>query len=432
MGWDFEQIYNIAVNILLALAAAALLALCALVWRKAPGIKNPVRRLRVAVRRAPWASGVLSLVLVACVVIVVVGVVVAPRTTAASGPEGVKSAAPRSTPTPTPSSLAQAGWGPSRTLVKDAKRPKTAVINSVVDHPVYGDERAFMRIRLADDENATYSSSVIAEPGKVYEVIVAINNDAADGGATAKDVKLRLRVPGVAKGSAPSYAFISSSNVKPTEIWDGATLVGENTTDEFALRYVSNSAVLHTGGSADGTLLADDVFKQGTLVGCDALDGLLPAGERCQSWVTFKVRIDQPNFEVSAFAQLDETPSWAETFVASPGQQVKVLVTYKNTGTTQQDNVVLAVKLPDNMHLVAGSTTWSNARTQNVQASSDAIAGVGLNLGSYSPGANVYAEFDMIVDGAPGHESNIQSVKDFFTVETDNGNKSAPLTAIWL
>lgn len=433
MSWNLGHAFDGAYSLLLALAAAALLGLFGLILKETPKSGSFLERARTGVSQARWQSVTFAGIVTVLILVVIFGWVTGARQAPneQAGGEAATST-PSLSVSPTPTSLKQAGWGPARSLVSINSRPVAATLNSVVDHPLYGDERSFMRVRLADNDKSAYANSVTVEPGSVYEVLVAINNDAADGGEDAENVRLRLQIPGVARGSAPSYAFVTSSSTTPNKIWDGVTLVGEHIEDEFSLRYVSDSAVLHSGGKANGTVLADDVFTDGVLIGCDSLDGVLPAGDRCQSWVTFKVRIDQPNFEATALAQLDETDTWSETVVATSGQQVRIVVTYKNTGTTQQSDVVLRVSLPNNVHYLKGSSLWSNSSGHNIPASSDGIVGEGLNLGSYAPGASVYVELEVIVDGPSSNSSNVQELDNFFTVSTNNGDKHAPLTLIWL
>lgn len=431
MGW-LQQVNGWTVNIVLAALWGGLAFLILRVWMKGPQDENPLRRLWGGARQHRVAAGTAGGVLALCLVVSVVTSVALAGGDVTAEPAPTSAPSVPVSPTPTPSEgtqVASAGWGPARDVATDSKRPVAAMLNSVVDDPDFGDERRFMVVRLAGDPDADWRNSVVAVPGKDYEVAVIVNNDAAEGGDTASDVRLRVQMPGVAKGSAPSHAFVTS-NVAPNEIWDGVNYVGEDPELEFALRYVASSAVLHSEGGANGTVLSDDIFTTGVELGCDQLDGTLPAGERCRSWVTFEIRIDQPNFEVGAFAQQDGADAWSETLVATPGQRVTLMGTYQNTGTTQQNDVVFEVELPANMHLVKGTTFWSNARTKDVAAMTDSIVGERINVGSYAPNANVWVTFDVVIDG-PLADANLQEI-DIVAVHTNNGTKRAQLTLVWL
>jgi uncharacterized repeat protein (TIGR01451 family) len=429
--WLVEQLNVWTVNIVLAALWSGLALLIVLVWKSGPRHEKLLRRVWGGARKRPAAAITAGAVLAMCLVTSVVTTVAMAGGQPTAG--GVPVASPSIPASPRPAEttqIATAGWGPARDVATDSKRPQKAMLNSVIDDPDFGDERGFMVARAADDHEARWQNSIVAVPGRVYEIAVVVNNDAADGGEAARDVRLRVQMPAVAKGSAPSHAFVTS-DVLPHEIWDGINIVGEDPSTEFALRYVASSAVLHTAGDADGAVLSDNIFAQGVLLGCDQLDGDLPAGERCQSWVTFRIHVDQPNFEVAAFAQQDGADAWSETVVATAGQRVTLMGTYKNTGTTQQNDVVFVVALPENMHYVMGTTSWSNAQRQGVAEDTDNIVRDGINVGSYAPGEDVRVTFDVVLDGEPGEES-LQEVPGLFSVETNNGTKRARLALVWL
>ena len=432
MNWGFEQAYAASSNVIWGLAGAAIIGLVSFVWAKGPTGTPFFRRTWGGAKREPVIASTVAGVFVLCVAIQVIGWTLGPAQTPPPATESTSTApSPTSTPAPTPepTPLARGGWGPARDVVNHDNRPNEATLNSVVDHPTVGDERGYMSIRPADDENAPGSNSAVAVPGEIYEVGVTINNDAKEGGETAEEVRLRLAIPAVVQESTPGYAYLASSNATPGIIWDGLTFVG-GTNGEFSPRYVRGSAVLHTGGSANGTAIPDAVFSEGTLVGCDALDGNLPAGVRCESWVSFKVQLDQPNFEVEASVDGGGTTSWLDTHVAQPGEQITVRAEYKNTGTTKQNDVIVQVDLPENMHYVKGSTVLNNSSNDNKSVSDKIVAESGINVGNYLPGANAFVEFDVILD-APDDGQTTQKLEKILTVFTANGSKSAPLTFVW-
>ncbi|SEA88412.1 hypothetical protein [Leifsonia sp. 21MFCrub1.1] len=308
------------------------------------------------------------------------------------------------------------------------------MLNSVVDDPLAGDERGLMAIRLADDPRAKWGNTSVAIPGNVYEVGININNDAREGAQAAKGVHVRVEMPGVVRAAtAISQTFVTSSNVSPRTIWDGITLVSADD-GEYALRYVTGSAVLHNGGRANGLTLSDELFTSGTVVGCDALDGDLAAGSRCRSWITFRVKIDQPNFEVNASAGEPGTDVWSGTHVAAGGEQATVRVQYKNTGTTLQKDVVFKVDLPSNMHYLNGSGVLKNPWNDSLRLANDQniATGIGINVGDYAPGQSVIVTFDVVLDGPPGDTGQKQTIEKFRAVETNNGTKNAALTFVWL
>ena len=73
----------------------------------------------------------------------------------------------------------------------------------------------------------------------------------------------------------------------------------------------------------------------------------------------------------------------------------QVYVTYRNTGTIQQDDVIFRVKLPSGFSLVPGTTVAFNSLTPEGFRASDNVLDVGLNLGSYAPGASLSLYFEV-------------------------------------
>ena len=432
MNWLQEQLFGSALELVLGVIGAGLLLLIGAVARHMPK-EGPLHlRIRSAIKAAPVASRWLTITSIVLIATVAAGTVAGvqdadPTPSATADP-------PHSPATKSPSAdndLAFAGWGPGRTVATADNRPSTPMLNSLVDHPDYGDERNFYRVKLADDPDARFTDDLIVEAGKVYEFAVIISNDAREGSEPLHDVRLRIQMPGVAKQNVASQVLLTSANTNPQKIWDGVNLVGEVPADQFALRYISSSAILHTGGGANGTVLADDVFENGVQIGCDRLDGVVPSGARCQSYVSFKIRIDKPNFSASALAKVGND-SWSQTSVATTGDRVTIMVAYRNRGTTRQDDVVLRVKLPDNIRYVAGSTKWISARIGHYLPASDDIADVGINVGSYAPGAEAAAQFQVTMDNPPAATPTMQTMENFLIVETHSGNKTAPLSFAWL
>ena len=428
--------YNVATGLLVGLVGAALVVLIKLVIHRAPPSGPWHRRTWKGIVRSPVISAGLVVVIAASCVVVATRIAQGPpplSSPATSAPETSVSSAPTPSATPTGAfdAFKAAKWGPARDVANVDSRPNAPMLNSIMDNPEYGDERNFFRAKLVDDSAAEFRDELIVEPGQVYTFMVIVNNDARDGGPSVEGTHLRIQMPGVAAGGAANRAFISSSNTAPDEIWDGVTLIGKNPTDQFALRYLESSAVLHTSGASNGVSLPEDVFRDGVLLGCDQLDGTLPSGAGCQSYVTFDVRIDQPNFTAQVLAKLDGTDSWSSNYIAAPGDKVTIAAAYRNTGTTALNDVVLRLNLPKNVHYVVGSASMKNARTQDAPVS-DNLPTRGINVGSYGPGANVVVTFQVLVDAAPSDGSSTQAIDDFLTVVTSAGSKDAPLTLVWL
>lgn len=334
--------------------------------------------------------------------------------------------------------ITPATWGPTdRDVVSVQSRNSVVTLNSMVDNPVQGDERNFMQIRPSTAGNESYTDELVLTPGDVYVGYVYFKNDASPDAAdaVAENTRLKLEVPGVVHGSANAYARLSSDNAVPGEVWDGITLVLPEPNQEAALRYVSGSATLHTGGAADGTPLDDALFEaEGVLLGCDALDGNLPSRDECGGYVTFELRVDQPAFTVAASARVKgSTDPFASQVVATVGDVLDVRVTYQNTGTNQQDNVSLKIHdLPEGLRYVKESSQIANSKTGgDYHDTVDGVTTNGYNLGSYQPKGNVFFKFDLIIDEsmlADDRGSRWIEIPSFARITTNAGYIDAPLT----
>jgi hypothetical protein len=335
--------------------------------------------------------------------------------------------------------LAATGWGPERNIVSSLSRNSRVVLNSMIDNPVHGDERNFAQVRAESESNSEYSDQMVVEPGAVYVAYFYFSNDAApsEDAHAAEDVRLSVQAPGVFKGSAAIYGVLSSSNADPSEVWDGFTLALGSPDSEAALRYVTDSATIHVNGAVDGKVLNEtELFSgEGARLGCDALDGRVPSAARCSGYVTLRLRVDQPNFVVTAEARLKgSNDPWLDHVEAAGGDVIEVRAIYQNTGSSQQDDVSIRADLPSGLRYIEESTFIANSKTGGAyRPTLDGISTTGKNVGSYSPRGNVYLKFDVIVDteAIPEHSTWL-FVPNIVRATTSGGYKEAPLTIILL
>jgi len=320
-------------------------------------------------------------------------------------------------------------WGPSDRATYTFANPADHVtFNSITDNPSVGDERNFVRIK-EDTTTSTYQDSTNLEPGKVYQVMVYYHNNAAtslnaSGVGVAKGVTLKMEMPGVVK-SGVNAAFtgsISATNATPGTVWDEA--YGKNaTSSDVALRYVADSAVVTSNGAVNGAKLPDSLFTTGTSLGYDSLNGVLPGCNQFAGYVTFKVRVDQPNFTVQKLESVDGK-NWVKSVDAAAGSTIQYQVVYQNTGTTQLDNVVLRDILPTGVSYVAGSSFIANSVTGGkFQATVDGIAANGYNAGSYQPQGNVYLKFSAKLPSADALVCGVNTLNNIARATTSAGYK---------
>lgn len=320
-------------------------------------------------------------------------------------------------------------WGPSRDTYTYESPADKITFNSITNNPQIGDERNFVRIR-EDKAGTTYGDNINLEPGKVYEMMVYYHNNAASNlNLTATDVKLRMEVPGVVKPgvNAVLAGNISSSNADPGTVWDEA--YGKNTTNaDIALRYLTGSAKVSSNGAVDGMTLPEELFTTGTKLGYNALDGNLPGCNEYAGYVTFKFRVDQPNFTVKKEVSTDGK-TWKDSVTAKAGSEVSYRIVYQNTGTTQQDNVSVRDMLPEGASYVAGSSLIANSVTGGQYKSTvDGVASVGYNAGSYQPDGNFYFKLKATLPNSDELECGVNELVNTARVTTSGGYKEDTAT----
>lgn len=329
-------------------------------------------------------------------------------------------------------------WGPDRPTFTIQKPASYVTFNSITNNPAYGDERNFVRVKEATASNSTYGETANLQAGKEYTVFVYYHNNAAtnlnaSGKGIAKDVSAKVQIPAVVPNGSngtKAVGYINSSNAKPTSVWDDIAF--KNTTGgDIALRYVPGSATLTNKGKANGSKLSDSIVTSGAKLGYDALDGKVPGCEKFSGYVTFKVKADQPNFTVKKEVRKHGTTGWNKSVEVNPGEKVDYMVSYKNTGTVRQDNVVVKDTMPAHQTYQNGSTMLKNSLNPNGKNVSDSIvSSKGINVSDYMPGAAAYLMFTAKVDEKEKLKCGTTTMVNKATVETDNGSKHDTATVI--
>lgn len=380
---------------------------------------------RSAVRQivGVWAAGV------AVVLVVVGGFYVAGQTTPVLVPP------PAGTLTDT---IAESGWGPSRTLFSAGERTDAVSINSVSDSAERGFEPNFATARAAAASNEAYADQLAVRPGEEYVAYAAFSTTASQEfpSSVAENTRVRAELPAVLRGSGVVNIFFSSPSASPLVVWDGFSIALPAATDQAVVRLVPGSATLHSGGVIDGASLDDTdlLSKEGAPLGCSALDGRIPPGAACAGFVTFRFVVDQPDFDVTVSARKSNTD---EPFTTAPavsvGDKLDLLIEYRNTGSTTQRNVTLeSVFSSQSLTYVNGTARIANASTSGAFSPvGDELRGSGLAIGDYTPGSNAYVGFEAIVtntEAGSREESRWVTEDSLARVTTSNGVKSAGMT----
>lgn len=337
-------------------------------------------------------------------------------------------------------SAAVNAWGPSDRKTFTTQNPASYVtFNSMTNNPAYGDERNFFRIKDASQNSSTYTDDLKIQPGKTYEGYVYIHNNASKTFNSAEykqkgialNTKLRINLPKhVAPGSkARINAYISADNAQPKQVWDEAYMTSDS---NITLRYVPGSAIFTNRGKTNGSKLNDSFLTSGALLGYDKMDGRFPGCNEYAGYVKFRFTADQPNFTFKKQVAKDtEKAEWGESVTAKPGEKVKFLLSYKNTGTTQQNNVILRDMLPSGMKYVNGSTMVANSVSPKGAKGKDGITtATGINYGSYAPKGTFFVQLSATVPGKEALKCGRNVLKNTASASTANGSKNGSATVV--
>lgn len=294
-------------------------------------------------------------------------------------------------------------WGPNRDTYTTAKPADHIVFNSITDNPSVGDERDFVVVKAADNQNAGgWKNSIDAVAGKEYLIRVYVHNNAADQlDLKARNTRVSVALPTNTGKNIAFSGFVSADNATPKKVWDDAAL---KSSEDFNIAYVPGSAMFYNNvtGQAGRSLSDSIVTSAGAQVGYQSNNGVIPGCYKYAGYVTLKVKVQGPvktDFEMSKSVRKAGEQTWAETVSTNPGDKVQYRVKYTNKGTAQQDNVTVKDVLPKGMSYVNGSTKlYLGTDPSNARPVSDNITKTGVNIGSYAPGGMAMVIFEATVD----------------------------------
>ncbi len=322
------------------------------------------------------------------------------------------------------------GWGPERPTYTAEVPADHVTFNSITNNPSHGDERNFMQIREREASNETYADDMSLTPGKEYVVYVYYHNNAAEnlnasGVGVAQGAFARAEVPAVVPNgqTKQAAAHVGAANATPKSVYDDIRL-SNNSGGDIALRYVPGSTTIHNFGATNGATMPDTILSgNGVALGYNALDGVLPGCNEYAGFVTFRIKADQPNFTFKKEVRLHSTKEWKDSIAVPSGSKVDYLLSYTNTGSTKQSDVVLKDQLPEGVKYIPGSSFLMNANNPAGKVVDDGIEGTGLNIGAYEPGSNALLRFSAIVEGEPcAVRTNIAAVETKNGSMNDNAN----------
>jgi len=245
-----------------------------------------------------------------------------------------------------------------------------------------------------------YAQSVSAKYDDVVKLQVYYHNtELPDSGKIAKNLTVKINIPSGKGGTQNVTSTVSADNAKAVNSTASIKLANS----DAYLQYIPGSAVWkHNTGTNDKVTyveskISDDVVTSGA--------GLRLEDEKpCFNFsatVTVLARVMVPGVTVTKQVEKStDTNKWATSNTANPGDTLKYLISYTNSGNAVEDQVILRDNLPAHETLVPGTTYLADASHPNGVKVEDLVNQGGINAGNFGAGANAFLTFEVKLDDA--------------------------------
>ena len=299
-------------------------------------------------------------------------------------------------------------WGPERPLFTMEEPATYPVFNSITNNGTIGDEREFVRIGEINPTETNMGSQVEIIPGKQYLVYIYFHNNASatfndeahDFSGVATGVRMASGFSTVITPSSPGkvVGMITGHNTNPTSVWDEVEMT--TTYDKVLMRYVRGSAKIYNDYATNDTVLPISLFTQeGTLIGLNKLNGIIPGCEQYHGTVTYVLQAEELGGSIDKTVSKDGN-EFRESATIAPGEQATYQLTIANTGDVALTNATVKDTLPEGLALVPGSVKFrANESTTWDSLPDDGIFGSGYNIGTIGTGNTVYITYQVTAEG---------------------------------
>jgi uncharacterized repeat protein (TIGR01451 family) len=211
--------------------------------------------------------------------------------------------------------------------------------------------------QFQSDVNASYDQVVKFQ-------VYYHNRENADSGKVAQNVRVKIDMPTAAGATQVVKTTISGDNTNT--VTDQAT-VHLDRADAY-LDYIPGSAVWrHNTGTNDNVTYTEE--KVSDAVVTDGQGLVLENEKPCYNFaasLTIQARVHIPGVKIDKQSRVKGSgQAWSTNNTAKPGDTMEYLITYQNTGNTDQNNVVIRDNLPPQATLLPGTTYLANQVNPN-------------------------------------------------------------------
>lgn len=295
-------------------------------------------------------------------------------------------------------------WGPERATFTMENPATYPTFNSITNNPTIGDERDFVRVGEINADVTDLKDEVEVVPGRQYLVYVYFHNNASstfnDSAHNHSGVALRTRMASsFSTVLTPSdrgkiTATITADNTNPASVWDEAYMT--TSTDKVLMHYVSGSAKIYNDWGTNGNVMPSSLFtEEGTLLGLNALNGVIPGCEEYHGVVSYVLQAEELGGSIDKTVSTDGE-NFSESANLTPGEEATFQLTIANTGDIALTNATIRDTLPAGLTLVPGSVQLRANGSETWDQLSDNILETGYNLGTIGTGNTVYITYKVV------------------------------------
>lgn len=285
-------------------------------------------------------------------------------------------------------------YGPGRATYTINQPADHITFNSITNNSLYGDERNFVTAKPVSDGNKdTWTNVINVVSNQEYYVRLYVHNNAAENlNLVAQNTRVYANVPTALAKTIQLDGAITADNASPNRVWDDVVFQSQKM---FSLAYVAGSARYYNNHFTSGVQINDSLItKNGAQVGYNAIDGKVQGCFKYSGHLVFKVKatvVENPKFTIAKQVRKLGDKIWSKNITAKAGDKVEYRLTYKNTGTVAQNNVIAKDFMAQGLVYQNNSLKLYNAANQNgliLQEQNDLFNNKGKNIGNYGPNAN--------------------------------------------
>ena len=237
-----------------------------------------------------------------------------------------------------------------------------------------------------------WSASTSAAYNEVVAVQVVYNNtEDPSSTKTADNLRVKINIPTTAGVNQTVTTTTSADNSNKVTGSASVTLDSANA----YLEYIPGTATWKHASTANGPMTVTQPVSDAVVT---SPNGLVLGNENpCQAGsIVVQARVIVPGTKVvKQVEKASETGKWATTNTANPGDVLKYMITYTNTGNNTANNVIVRDNLPPYLTYVPNTTyVFNGSNPSGALDKSNAVTTDGIIIGNYAPGITAYVTLE--------------------------------------